>query len=94
MKLTSLVPMNKPTTFPFLGFLNNFRRHLLLSIARHGQSLSSKGWMMVDAWTTVMSSDNECGHYCRQPDGHYYTIAVTNRQDLQKYFIECSELRV
>jgi hypothetical protein len=38
--------------------------------------------MMVDAWTTVMSSDNECGHYCRQPDGHYYTIAVTNRQDL------------
>ena len=37
--------------------------------------------MVVDAWTTVMSSDNECGHYCRQPDGHYYTIAVTNRSD-------------
>ncbi len=44
-----------------------------------GQSLSNKGWMVVDAWTTVMSPDNECGHYCREPDGHYYTIAVTNR---------------
>ena len=38
--------------------------------------------MVVDAWTTVMSSDNECGHYCRQPDGHYYTIAVTNRSGI------------
>jgi len=44
-----------------------------------GQSLSNKGWMVVDAWTTVMSPDNECGHYCREPDGHYYTIGVTNR---------------
>ena len=26
-----------------------------------------------------MSEDNECGFYCEHPDGHYYTIGITNR---------------
>ena len=26
-----------------------------------------------------MSSDNQCGFYCEHPDGHYYTIGITNR---------------
>lgn len=46
---------------------------------RRGQSLVAKGWTVVDAWTTVMSADNQCGFYCQQPDGHYYTIGITNR---------------
>ena len=37
------------------------------------------GWVVVDTWTTVMSPDNECGFYCEHPDGHYYTIGITNR---------------
>ena len=28
---------------------------------------------------TVMSTDNQCGFYCEHPDGHYYTIGITNR---------------
>ncbi len=41
---------------------------------RSGQSLREKGWVVVDTWTTVMSSDNFCGFYCEHPDAHYYTI--------------------
>ena len=26
-----------------------------------------------------MSPDNECGFYCEHPDGHYYTIGITNK---------------
>ena len=47
---------------------------------RAGSSLSQKGWTVVHTWTTKMSADNECGHYCNVEDGHYYTIGITNRQ--------------
>ena len=46
---------------------------------RANQSLRHNGWVVVDTWTTVMSTDNQCGFYCEHPDGHYYTIGITNR---------------
>ena len=50
-----------------------------ISNLREDQSLRDKGWVVVDTWTTRMSEDNECGFYCEHPDGHYYTIGITNR---------------
>ena len=50
-----------------------------ISNLRQDQSLRDKGWVVVDTWTTRMSEDNECGFYCEHPDGHYYTIGITNR---------------
>lgn len=74
-------------TWQVMKSLNLLEMIFLSSIEhlRHSQSLSSKGWMVVDAWTTVMSPDNECGHYCREPDGHYYTIAITNRSSFPAF---------